>query len=305
MDMQAIISQLAVLFILLLLGYISGKTKFLSPETGKVLTKVVMNITMPCTALSSAIYGNLEITGGETAFFMLASLLSFLIFFVISIPSARILSRENQTRGLLSYMIVFPNSGFIGFPVTLAIFGSGSVYYAALFLIVLSIFLFTAGTIMMSGRIKKLNPKAILTPGLIASLLVIPLALIRFQAPFVIAEVIQLTGNITSPAAMLIVGVTLSQIPVKAVFSKWRLYPMAILKLIVLPLAVWLVFKQIVDNELMLGMLVILSAMPTAAIAVMHAIELGNDERLASSGIFLTTLLSCATIPLVVYTLLM
>jgi hypothetical protein len=54
----------------------------------------------------------------------------------------------------------------------------------------------------------------------------------------------------------------------------------------------------------MLGMLVVLSAMPTAAIAAMIAIEYGNDERVASGGIFITTLLSCATIPLIVFLLL-
>ena len=64
-----------------------------------------------------------------------------------------------------------------------------------------------------------------------------------------------------------------------------------------------LIFKQFVTNEMMLGILVILTGMPTGAMAVILAIEHGGDERLASSGIFLTTLLSAITIPAIVYLL--
>ena len=305
MDIQAIISQLAVLFILLMLGYVCGKAKVLPPETGRILTKVVMNVTLPCTALTSVVGGDLVITGGETVFYMLAAALAFLIFFAIAIPSSRIMFRDKPSRGLSSYMIVFSNCGFMGFPVAYAIFGAESMYYVALFNIVFTLFVFTAGPVMMSGKSGKPDLKTIITPAFIASILVIPIALTGYKTPAVIADTIRLTGNVTTPASMLVIGITLSLVPVKAVFSEYRLYPIAVLKLVVIPLVVWLVLRQIVADDFALGMLVILSAMPTAAMAVIHAIELGNNERFASSGIFLTTLLSCATIPLTVYLILM
>jgi len=56
---------------------------------------------------------------------------------------------------------------------------------------------------------------------------------------------------------------------------------------------------------MMLGILVVLSGMPTAAMAAMVAIEYGGNERIASGGVSMTTLLSGVTIPLVVYLLLM
>jgi len=103
---------------------------------------------------------------------------------------------------------------------------------------------------------------------------------------------------------MLIVGITLAQVPVRHVFSEWRLYPLAFVKLLVVPFVVWLIFRQFIADELMLGVLVVLSAMPTAANVAMLAIEYKGNSRIASSGVFLTTLLSGATVPLVVYFLL-
>jgi len=304
MDIQAIISQLAVLFILLIFGYAGGKLKVLTPDTGKVLTKLVMNIALPCTALSSVVGGNLRVTGGETAFYMLMSLLVFLISFVIAVISARLFVKDKPTRGLYSYMIIFSNAAFMGYPVSFAIYGAASVFYVALFNITFLVVVFTVGTILMSGKGGKPDLKAIFTPALIAALLVIPLAIIGFKAPPIIADAIRLTGSITTPASMLIIGVSLSLVPLKEVFSEWRLYPASLIKLMVVPVVLWFVLRPIVTDDLVLGMLIVISAMPTAAIAGMHAIEHGNDVKIASAGIFLTTLLSCATIPLVVYMLL-
>ena len=157
---------------------------------------------------------------------------------------------------------------------------------------------------MISGKGRGIDLKDFLTPSLVTALLVIPLATIDFKAPFVVAEAIRLSGSITTPATMIILGVTLAQVPVKDVFTEWRLYPMMILKMVLVPVIAWLVFRQIVTDSFILSILVVLSAMPTAIIVAMLAIEYDNDERLASKGIFLTTLLSCATIPLVVNILL-
>jgi len=305
MDMQAITSQLAVLFILLVLGYAGGKLKVLTPDTGKVMTRLVMNITLPCMALSSVVGGDLRITGGETAFYMLMSLLVFLIVIIIALVSARFLVKDKQSRGLYSYMIIFSNSAFMGYPVSFAIYGEASVFYIALFNITFLILVFTLGTILMSNKGGKADIKAILCPALITAVLVIPLALFGFKAPQIIADAIRLTGSMTTPASMLIIGVSLSLVPIKDVFSEWRLYPMALIKLLVVPALTWLVLKPIIADDLVLGMLVVISAMPTAAIAAMHAIEHGNNVRTASAGIFLTTLASCASIPLIVYLLLM
>jgi len=304
MDMRAIISQLAVLFILLALGYAGCKIKALTAETGRVLTKVVFNITLPCTILSSVISGNLVVGGSETAFFMMLVLLAFGSYLVIAFPTARLLAKDKDLRGLFAFSLIFANVAFMGLPVATAVLGQDAVFFIALFNIPFWIASFSVGVMMVAGKKGKFNPKMLINPVLIASVITIPLALLNFRAPDIIIDAVSLTGNITTPASMLIIGVTLAQSPLKSVFTQWQLYPLTLVKLIVIPVVTWLIFRPFVTDEIVLGVIVVLSAMPTASIAAMFAIEYGNNANTASSTVFLTTLLSGITIPLIVYLLL-
>jgi predicted permease len=103
---------------------------------------------------------------------------------------------------------------------------------------------------------------------------------------------------------MLIIGSTLASIPFKKVFTQWRLYPVTVIKLLIVPVVTWLVLRLFIHDALMLGILVVLSGMPTATSATMISMEYGGNERLASTGVFITTLFSLASIPALVFVLL-
>jgi len=303
MDMGATISQLAVLFILLAVGYAGCKFNILNSDAGKVLTKLVLNITLPGTILGSAIGGNLSIDGSETVFFMLFVLFAFFVYLVVAHPIARTLTKDKSTRGLFTACIVFGNVAFMGLPVASAIFGPDAVFYVALFNIPFWIAIFSYGVLLVSGKRDSFQLKLLLNPVLISSVLVIPIALSDLRAPDIIVNALELTGSITTPASMLIIGVMLAQAPIKNVFTKWQLYPLAFVRLILLPILVWLIFRLFIADETILGVIVVLSAMPTASLAAMFAIEYDNNPITASSIVFLTTLLSGITVPLIMFLL--
>ena len=305
MDFQAIISQLAVLFIVLILGFVVSKIRVVPQEAGSIMTKIVMNVTLPCTVLSSVVGGNLAITGQDAMFFLLMSLFMLFLSMVAGIIFSRVIGGERANRGLYAAMIAFGNVGFMGFPVAKSIFGADSTFFVSLNMIFFQILTYSVGGILVSGKGGKFDPKVLRTPVLIASFLVIPLALLNFSAPVFIRDTINLVGSVTTPASMLIIGFMLAQTPLRELFSQWRLYIATVVKLAVVPIITWAILRLIVSDPLMLGVLVVLSGMPTAAIVGMFAIEYEGNERLASSSIFLTTLLSGVTIPLVVYILLM
>jgi len=254
------------------------------------------------------------ITVGDTFYFLLMSLLTFLIAFSISIPIIRLLGGDKANRGLLNFMAVFSNCGFMGFPVITSIFDPPAVYYVALFNIPFNILVFSIGIYMISskkapsdgtGASSGFDPKLLINPTLIVALLAIPIALTGIRPPMIITDVLKITGNMTAPGGMLVIGATLAYVPFKSIVSEWRIFPVTLLKLIVIPVLTWLILKQIITNDLLLGILVVISGMPTAAMASMLAIEYGGNEKAASAGVFLTTLLCGITVPLIVYLLLM
>ena len=304
MDMQVIISQMAVLFILIAAGYVTGKIKMLTTEGIKTLSRIVLNISTPSVILTSVLGDTGGITVSKTAYFMLLTLIAHVLYFAVALPASRALGKTKNT-GLFCAMITFGNVGFMGYPVAQAIFGFESMYYAALFNVVFNIIVYSVGIIMISEKGGRVNLKVLLNATLFASLISFIIVFTGFRVPNIISDALRLAGGINTPCAMLVIGATLSQIAFKDVFSEWRLYPVALLKVIVMPILSWLVFRQFVTDELMLGLLIILSGMPIAAAVAMISIEYGGDGRIASSGIFLTTLISGATIPLMVYVFLL
>ena len=322
MDMQVILTQMAILFILMALGFIVGKAKILTREANKMLAQIVLFIAVPCTIFTSAFENESTITIGDTLFYMGMALITFAIAFVIAIPVIRILGGEKVNRGILIVVAVFSNCAYMGFPVINAIFGISSVYYVALFSVPFNILIFSLGIYLIAQKKSSgdnqtedsedgnksydgFNPKYLLNPVLLSIFIAVPLAIAGVRPPYIITEVFRITGSITTPGAMLVIGSTLALVPIKSIFTEWRVIPVTLLKLIVIPLVTWLVLRQIITDELMLGVLVVISAMPTAATASMLAIEYNGNERIASASVFLTTLLCGVTVPLVVYLFLM
>ena len=316
-----------VLFILMALGFILGKAKVLTREGNKVLSRLVLFVALPCTVLSSVFKNESDVTIGITASYLLYVLLAYAIAFAVSIPVVYITCRKKKSDiGMLNFMAVFGNSGFMGFPVVTAIFGVAAAYYVGLFNIPFNLLAFSLGIYLIS---RKGTPKGIqaegapektpdsgktgggfsfkflLNPVLLAIFLTIPLAVTGVQPPVIVADFLEITGSLTTPGAMLVIGSTLAMVPPKTIFKEWQVIPVTFLKLLIIPLLTWLILRLIINDQLMLGVLVVLAGMPTAAMASMLAIEYDGNEQIASAGVFVTTLLCGVTVPLLVYMLLM
>jgi len=310
-ELEVIITQMVLLFIIMAIGFVVGKTKLLTPDGNKLLTRIVLFIGLPCTILNSVFENEIDLTIGDTLYFLLMALLTFAIAFAVSIPVIYLLGGEKKNRGLLNFMSVFSNCGFMGFPVVIAIMGLSSAYYVALFNIPFNVLVFSIGIFMISsgknktgdGVVSHFNPKSFINPVLIVALIAIPIALIGFKPPQIIADAIRITGGLTTPGGMLVIGSTLAHMHFKSILSEWRIIPVTLLKLIAIPIVTWFILKNIISNEMLLGVLVLVSAMPSAAMASMLAIEYGGNEKTASAGVFLTTLLCGVTVPLLVYLL--
>ncbi len=304
MNMSAIITQLAVLFIVIAVGYAANKWRVLSGDSNKLLSRLVINITLPCTILSSVLSGEITATGRDAAIFMLLTAAAFVIFFLLAAPLPNLLRVPAGDRGLFRFMAMFGNVGFMGFPVIQSIFGTGSLFYVTIFNIVFSVVCFSIGILMISGKGNKIRLMTFVNPTMIVSILAVILFYLKLTVPAFISDSIKLVGQLTTPSVMLLIGSTLAMFPIKEVFTNLRIYPLIVVKLLIMPIITWLVMRLFVSDPLMLGVFMVLSGMPTATNAAMLSMEYGGNEKLASTGVFLTTLFSLGTLPLLIYLLL-
>ena len=202
------------------------------------------------------------------------------------------------------FMNVFSNIGFMGFPMINAIFGADKVFYAAIFNLIFNLCIYSLGAPLMqfgTGRKTKFNAKSLLTPGIILSLIAIAIYFLNIPCHRVLAEGVHMVGSITSPVAMLLIGATLARMDAKSVLCEWRVYPFAVIKQVLIPILLWFPICALVHDELILGITLIMLAMPVANTAVLFATEYDCNEMLAAKNVFITTLLSLLSIPVVIW----
>ena len=102
----------------------------------------------------------------------------------------------------------------------------------------------------------------------------------------------------TTSVVMLIVGCSLAQMRFKQISGSWWIYALSALKLAAVPLLAYAVLRHVLTNEFALCVLTVLLCMPIATNTTILSYQYGADETAASSGVFVSTLLSLLTIPL-------
>lgn len=297
------------LFLILIVGFCCHKWGIFPEGTQTVLTKVVIYVATPCTILYSVLANEDLPDAAAIAFILLVSVGCYAVLIALALLAVRLMRVEPGLRGIYVCMLVFSNCGFIGFPVVETIFGSQAVFYTSVFNIPFYPFVYTLGAYLMirdsralGGERKRVEIKAstFLNPCLAASAAAIVLALTGWRFPPVLTDTIASIGNITTPGALLVIGISVARQPLKAMLGSARVYLLSVLRLIAVPTLVWFALHFFVRDQLLLGVAVVVFGMPVATAVPMLVTEYGADETSAVQGVFLTTVLSMVTIPLLV-----
>lgn len=304
MDIMIIINQMLILFLMMLLGYILGRIGIMDRAFNKKLTKILLNVTMPSLIFSSVLDQNGERDFAAVGIVFAVAIATYMILPLIAYLLVRIFPIQQENKGLYMIMTVYSNIGFMGFPVINALFGSTAVFYTAIFNIVFNISIYTMGVLMIHyGRDEKasVHLRSILSPGILFSILAVIVYFLNIKVPYAIESTFSSVGALTVPLAMMIIGATLAGMKAKEMLGDWRIYLYTIFRQLVLPLAYFGLLKLIITDEFILGVSAILLMMPIANTAVLYATEYNRDEKLAAKAVFLTTLVSVVTIPVLIF----
>ena len=207
---------------------------------------------------------------------------------------------EKSTRSVLKFITVFSNCGFMGFPVLYSIFGSKGVFYGALYTIPFNALALYYGVLVFSGKRDKNTIKKVLTHPVILSVAVgMILFILKIQLPRPVSEAISMTGSVTSPLSMLIIGALLADVPFRGILRGSDVYLGSLMRLIVMPLIVYGLLSLLPLPKLIMQVCVILVAMPASANTAILSEKYGGDALLSSKLISITTIFSVLTIPLI------
>ncbi len=297
MNIEGLVRQLGVLFIITFLGWLGVKTKLLPKDTNKVLSALVINITNPCTVLSSVMTGERVLTGAEVWIMVGIAVGFHMVMILLGLGLTKIIGVHGGERSLYQYMTVFGNTGFLGFPVIAALLGKEALFPAAIFVLVFQLFCYTYGVSLFQKSAFQI--KSVVNPMIISTLAAFAIYMLELPTPGLVADIMEMVGSVTSPAAMLALGCALASVPVKQVIRHRKAVIFSLLRLTIAPVLVWLLCAFWLKNELMLGVAVGIAAMPVAVNTTLMAAKYDGDEGLAASGVFISTVLCMVTMPII------
>lgn len=295
---------MSTLFVIVIVGYMAGKLGYMGGEFDRKLSSLVINWTCPALILSSAMTG--ELPDRRFILPLLAiSVVTYLVLTGVAFWLPRFLTRRKDDEGVVGFAMMFGNVGFMGYPVVASIFGHEAVFYAAVLNVVNTFAVFTVGTILVTGKGEVEGPrfqKKVLysTPMLSAYLTMLIVALEIDNIPACISQPLTMIGDITVPVALLIIGSSMSQLPLRALMGNATVYITTVMRLVVVPVAMYFLCLLLGFDPYVVNINTVVIAMPVATYGTILCLKYNRDTSLMAEVTFITTLLSMITIPLLV-----
>ena len=300
---------IAIFLLLAVPGFILVKVKILKEQDAAALSKVLVYFGLPFQTFTGTI-DKLVLDGNMILLIAVSFVLGLVLTFLVCLATKPLTGTERnaETRGVMRFSSAFPNNGFLGIPLAMAVFGDGKVLALVIVLnIANNIMMYTAGRVMISGGKEKMDfRKAFLNPVLIAFILGLIANALGLKK--VLPEVSTYSAYfaaVVAPLSMTVAGIQLGSVSFKALFGSWRVYYVSFLKLLLFPaivtglmfLAKILLPGAFIDGETVIAFFIAF-AMPTAGLATTFAIQFRSDKETATACMLGTTVLAVLTVPL-------
>ena len=292
-------TQVLVLFIIMAAGFLCRKLRLLAEEAVKGLTNLMLCLITPCMMLKAfqqpydpGLLRGFLISAGAAA-----------VVYGLEIGLAKLLLRDkiDARRRVLHFGAVFPNCGYMAFPLLQSLWGSEAVLYGAAFNAAHTVFLWTYGlSLMSSGKEKISFRKALINPGTVSVALGLVLFFGSVKLPALLATPIDYLAALNAPVPMLIIGFYLAALDPKLVLHSGGEFLMLALRLLIIPaLAMGALWLCGVRGVLLITNVVCLAA-PVATMCTMFATKYDVDPTLSAGMVAASTVLSVLTMTLVV-----
>lgn len=307
MDIMVVFQTMLKLFLLLILGFVLFKCHIFDEYTNKKISALIVNVASPMLIISSI--AGVEGNDKSIVFLMIgAGILMYIGFIILGKIINRIFPFPKKDWPVYECMVVFANTGFMGYPVLLDVFGQEAVFYASLIHMAFNFFVYTYAIMCLTkgdDNEFKLNFKQLLTPGIVLIFIGILIYLFDIQLPSVLMDTINSVGSLTAPLSMMMIGSSLAVYPIKDSFTDWRSYVFAFVRLIIVPFMTMIVCRLLHINPYYANITIITNAMPVGSMVLMLATQYNANVKIVTRNIVVSTLLSVITIPIVVATMLL
>ena len=326
LDFMVVFSNLLGLFLLIGAGILAARLRILPKEASPYFSTLLLKITLPCTIFISLATKEYDPSFIKDSLLTLGiGLIAFPAMQLLGSAGARLLRVPEGKRGIWAYCCAYPNTGFMGFPICLALFGAEGLALAVIYNITFNIYVYSIGAMAIAGDgagdagdaagaasasgsaggqgapAGRPSLKKVLFTGINFSVL---LSLIFYfgRIPVPGPAVIPLThlSNITTPLSMLITGIAIGQSRGAELFSDRDAWTASAARLLICPLLRFAVLSHLpIRNRMIVSVVSVIMGMPVPGVTTVLAETYHGNLSMAAKLSLLTNLLSMVTIPLI------
>ena len=294
--------KITELTLIVLMGMALVKFKLLNSEHSRTLSVIALYLISPSVMIHAfQIENTPDIVDGLKLSVALA-----VVFHILLIALGRLFKTVFKLDTLEHAATVYTNSGNLIIPLVMSIFGPQWVIYTSGFIIVQMFLFWTHLRLLLCGR-GNLAWKTVLTNINILSIFIgVFMFAFQIKLPHIIDNTLATVGSMIGPVAMLVAGMLIASLPLKEIVLSKRIYLVAFLRLILIPLILLVLVKVSgiarlgghSDTVVLISFLATVS--PAASTVTQMAMVYGQNARKASAIYGITTLLCVITMPLMI-----
>lgn len=309
MHIDIIFPQILILSILVLVGVIGSKVGVISVDAKDMLAKIIFNITLPFMLLCN--FSKLNITPRLLFNSLAIIVLTFFTLLFMLLAGWLTTHLIRMTKGeatIFKAHSVFGNLVFLGFPIISALYGGEGLLYAGMFQLVSNMLMWTIGVAILNQR-KDLSlwmkVKHIFNPNTFAILIGFLMFLFSIKLPLILMKSLGGLGDSTIYLSMLYIGSMTFYSSLKGFLNSKEVYLLTVNKLVIIPVLLLLIFSGVISffpgriDVMVISVLVIMASMPAMANVVIMAKIFGADDKFAAANVFVSTIISLITLPLI------
>ena len=306
MDISVIIEQIIKLFIVIAIGYGAAKTGYLPVKFKDVVSNVIKKITLPLLIITSMMSKELsEEVLVNTGISALSALIVIAVLYGVGLLSAKMFRLKEPTKTVHSLVAATGNVVFLGYPVISAVYGADGLYYAVIYGIVNDLFLWSVGVYLINKSTGKSTSKEalkkLLNPNTLSCVVGILFMLLGVKLPKLLFDTLSGVGHLTTNLSMIFIGMVLSAVNIAKIYKRVSMFAVIILKMVITPVIAAVLLSKFGINPVVCGAIVLQIAMPAQTVMSIMTNEAGSDVSYSAEYIFLSTIISIGTLPLVYY----
>lgn len=304
-----VLRQIAVLAILVLIGLGASRAKIITSVSKDFLARIIFYVTLPSLFFTNFSKINLtpELLSGSLQA-MLLSLIVLLFMLFMGWAVSMLAGLKGSHGSIFKLHSMLGNTIYLGLPLISVQFGKEGILYGSIFILVANILMWTLGVAVVTpvkGISLKQSLMRIFNINSIAIISGFILFLLTIKLPPIILDSVGALGGTTTWLSMLYVGSILYYADGRKMLKNKNVYILSVNRLLIVPFILIGIFALLnylfpfMLNRDVLPVIVMQAAMPCMVNVIIMVNILGKNDDVATANVFVSTVLSVLTIPII------